>query len=39
MPDYSDMMGKAREDIHCATEVWVEVLQEILGPRLESIYS
>ncbi|MHA1633833.1 MAG: hypothetical protein ACTSUZ_04675 [Candidatus Thorarchaeota archaeon] len=39
MPDYSDMMGKAREDIHCATEVWVEALQEILGPRLESIYS
>ena len=39
MPDYSDMMGKARDDIHCATEVWVEVLQEFLGLRLESIYS
>jgi len=39
MPDYSDMMRKAKEDARCAMEVWSEVLQEILGPRLESIYS
>ena len=33
------MMGKAREDIQCAMEVWVDILPEILGPRLESIYA
>jgi hypothetical protein len=39
MLDYSDMMEKAREDTRCAMEVWSEVLPEILGPRLESMYA
>jgi hypothetical protein len=39
MPDYSDMMERAREDTQCAMEVWKEVLQETLGPRLENVYA
>ncbi len=39
MPDYSEMMEKAKEDTQCAIEVWSEILPEILGPRLESMYA
>ena len=39
MPEYSDMMIKAKEDTRCAMEVWSEVLPKILGPRLESVYA
>ena len=38
MPDYSEMMEKAKEDIQCATEVWSDILPEVLGSRLESMY-
>ncbi|MHA1948395.1 MAG: hypothetical protein ACW99G_07660 [Candidatus Thorarchaeota archaeon] len=39
MPDYSEMMAKAKKDTQCALNVWSEILPEILGPRLESIYA
>ncbi|MFW9769230.1 MAG: hypothetical protein ACFFEM_10450, partial [Candidatus Thorarchaeota archaeon] len=39
MPDYSEMMKKARKDTQCAMEVWSDTLVEVLGSSLESIYS
>jgi len=39
MPDYSEMMEKAREDIQCAIQVWTETLTETVGSRLESLYA
>jgi hypothetical protein len=39
MPDYSEMMKEAREDTQCVMKVWSEVLPEILGSRLESMYT
>jgi len=39
MIDYSEMMKQAREDTQCAMKVWAEVLPEILGSRLESMYT
>ena len=39
MPDYFELMAKAKEDTQCAAEVWRDILPEVLGSRLESMYT
>ncbi|MFX1482589.1 MAG: hypothetical protein ACFFCP_05295 [Promethearchaeota archaeon] len=39
MPDYSELMRKAREDTECAVEVWATILPEFLGSRLDCVYA
>ncbi len=39
MPNYSEMMAKAKEDTQCAVEVWRDILPEVLGSKLESMYA
>ena len=39
MPDWEEMLKRAKEDVLCAIEVWSDVLQETFGPRLDYVYT
>ena len=39
MPDWADLMKRAKDDVHCALEIWSNVLKESLGSRLEYSYA
>jgi hypothetical protein len=39
MVDYFELMEKARDDTQCAMNVWSDLLPEVLGSRLESMYT
>jgi hypothetical protein len=39
MPDWEEMMKRAKEDVLCAIEVWKDVLQETFGSRLDYAYT
>lgn len=39
MPDYSEIMARAREDTQCAMEVWADILPHFFESRLEYIYA
>ncbi len=39
MPDYSELMTRARADTQCATQVWANILSKYFENRLEYIYT
>lgn len=39
MPDYSELLEKAKEDTQCAMEVWADILPKFFGSRLEYVYA
>jgi hypothetical protein len=39
MPDWEGLLKKAKEDVLCAVDIWVSILQETFGSRLEYAYA